>query len=646
MSVNPRRPRRTAVIATCLITALSVSGVGVAQADTPSTAGRQAVPGSVARAVVDSGKVVGSVPASRNMSVQFWLVANLAGATAYADDVSNPHSTDFRHYLSPADYTARFGPSAATVTAVSTWLAQQGFTGISVDSQRDYVRASAPAATVQSALQVQMKEFSVAGSAKPVISNDRDVTLPTSIAADVTGISGLDNLAPKTMLAVTKPAADPSDGCSVYFGQNVKTGLPPINGTTTLPTNVCGYTGTQLRAVYGMNDANTGKGVTVAYIEDGTPYKMFDTLGKWAQATGLPAPRSQNYSELSLGQGDACGNPFDIEEQLDIEAGYAMAPGQHQLLVGGDSCEQQDEGLQAVIDADLAVLDGNGQHPLASLTSNSWEIPGGEGGPHDQYDSILHSLLLRAAAEGVGMYYSSGDAPGVEYPSSDPYALAIGGTSLGIGADNKRLFETGWSNDVDLINSAGTGYTDVGILAGAGGGSSLLWNEPAYQKGVVPGSMAKPPVGDQPSARAVPDISALADLTTGIREATTEPGTDGGPDVYSTLLQGGTSLAAPLVTGMVAAAQQGQPAAFGFINPLLYSLAGTKAVQDVLPITASTPAQAGAVYCEAQDCGAASVWTLDAQAEGKTNQVTAAGYDTMTGVGTPNGQNFVKALRR
>lgn len=647
MSVTSRRSRRTGITATCLISALVTGGAGVAQADTPSPDGQQTVPGTVAHAVTASGKVVGTVPTTQTMSVQFWLAPDQAGATAYADAVSDPHSAQFRHYLSPADYTTRFGPSAATVDALTSWLGQQGFTRISVAGQRDYVRATAPAATVQNALHVQLKKFSVAGSTEPVTSNDRDVTLPTSIAQHVIGISGLDNLQPKTMLANPKPAATTPDGCSTYYGQNVKTGLPPVatTTTTTLPTNICGYTGTQLRAVYGMNGVNTGKGVTVAYIEDGTPYKMFDTLRKWAQAGGLPAPRPQNYSELSLGQGDACGNPFDLEEQLDIEAGYAMAPDQHQLLVGGDSCDQQGD-IQAIIDADVAVLDGNGQHPLASITSNSWELPGGEGGLHDQYDSILHSVLLRAAAEGVGMYYSSGDGPGVLYPSSDPYALAVGGTSLGIGADGKRLFETGWSNHVELINSAGTGYTDLGIPFAAGGGTSLLWNEPAYQRGVVPPSMAKPPVGDQPSARAVPDISALADLTTGIGEATTEPGTNGGPDTYRTFPDGGTSLAAPLVAGMVASAQQGQREAFGFVNPTLYSLAGTRAVRDVLPVTAATPEQDKAVYCEPQDCGAGSVWTFDAQTAGETNQVTAAGYDTMTGLGTPNGQAFVAALRR
>jgi subtilase family serine protease len=646
MSLNPRRARRTVIAATCLISLVSAGGVGVAQADTPSAAGLKTVPGSVSRAVT-SGAITGSVPDSQNLSVEFWLTSDQAGATAYADTVSDPHSAAFRHYLSPADYTARFGPSAATAAAVSSWLTQQGFTDVSVDGQRNYVRANAPVSTVQNALHVQMKKFSVAGSSTPVTSNDRDVTLPASIADDVLGISGLDNLQPKTMLAAPKPAAAAaSDGCSTYYGQNVQTGLPPINGTTTLPTNVCGYTGTQLRAVYGMNDANTGKGVTVAYVEDGVPYQMFDTLRKWAQAGGLPAPRSQNYSELVLGQGGQCGNPFNVEEQLDIEAGYAMAPDQHQLLIGGDSCEQQSEGIQAVVDADTAVLDGNGQHPLASLASNSWEVPRGEGSALGQYDSILHSILLRAAGEGVGMYFSSGDGPGVLYPSSDPYALAVGGTSLGIDADGKRLFETGWSDDTELPNSAGTGYHDYGILFAAGGGPSLLWSEPSYQKGVVPSSMAKPPTGDQGPGRVVPDIGALADLTTGIREAATEPGTNGGPDTYTTFPEGGTSLAAPLIAGMVASAQQGQQASFGFLNPLLYSVARTKALRDVLPFTASTPQQYRTVYCEAQDCGAASVWTFDAQTAGETNQVTAAGYDTMTGLGTPDGQAFIKALRR
>jgi subtilase family serine protease len=123
-----------------------------------------------------------------------------------------------------------------------------------------------------------------------------------------------------------------------------------------------------------------------------------------------------------------------------------MAPGASQLVVGGDSCNDGDFGLQGVFDADLAILGGSGSHPLATIASNSWES-GDESQPAD-LTVIEHAYLLRAAAEGVGMYFSAGDLSGVGAPSSDPYAIAVGGTTLGIGKAGNRLFETGCSRPV------------------------------------------------------------------------------------------------------------------------------------------------------------------------------------------------------
>ena len=641
MRINARVHRK-AVAGACLAAALFAGGASVAVAAPAGVV----LPGSVADAVA-SAPAVGAVPASQSMNVQLWLKGNDTAATAYADAVSNPKSRTYHQFLSPSAYTAKFGASTASATAVRNWLSQQGFTNITLDPQRTYLRATAPAATVQSAFGVQMKTYKIAGQKAPVMSNDRAITLPASVAGDVLGVSGLDNAQPQTELAKpTLPtkaeAAAEADNCSNYYGQNTQSGVPAYRGVTTFPTHICGYNGTQLRAAYGMNNTNTGKGVTVAYIEVGTPYKMFQTLTKWAASSGLPAPKSANYSELSIGAGNACGNAFDIEEQLDIESSYAMAPDQHQLLVGGDSCDTEASGAQSLFDADNAVLDGNGNHPLASATSNSWEL-GSEGEPA-ALTNIMHSILLRAAGEGVSMYYSSGDGPGILVPSSDPYATAVGGTSLGLDQTNKRLFETGWSNDV-----IGTDGTNFGVAAAAGGGQSLLWNQPSYQKGVVPGSMSTPAAGNRGGAvRAVPDVSALADLTTGIGEAVTEQDPTTGADVYQVFPEGGTSLAAPLVAGIVAAAQQGQSSSFGFLNPALYSLAGSSALNDPLPITASSPAADQGVYCADLACIGApsSLWTFDDQDPTATNQVTAKGYDTMTGVGTPNGTAFINALRK
>jgi subtilase family serine protease len=307
--------------------------------------------------------------------------------------------------------------------------------------------------------------------------------------------------------------------------------------------------------------------------------------------------------------------------------------------------------VQALFDADIAVLDGNGSHPLASIAANSWDLPGSRALPAE-YINLAHAFLLRAAGEGVGMYYSSGDSPGVSIPASDPYATAVGGTTVAIDAHNQRVFETGWSNYVQGIDPKTNGYTPGVVAGAAGGGASPLWSQPWYQKGIVPPSMSTPPAGDKTTpSRTVPDISALADATTGFSAAETEPPATGAPASYQTYTAAGTSLSAPLVAGMVAAAQQGERTPFGFINPLLYSLTGTSAVRDVLPLTSATAAQYRGIYCAAKTCdgpdgnAGVTVRSFDSQDTDFTDQVTAKGYDTMTGIGTPDGQSFLTALR-
>jgi subtilase family serine protease len=107
--------------------------------------------------------------------------------------------------------------------------------------------------------------------------------------------------------------------------------------------------------------------------------------------------------------------------------------------------------------------------------------------------------------------------------------------------------------------------------------------------------------------------------------------------------------ATPLVAGMVAAAQQGSKAPFGFLDPVLYQLAGTSALHDVLPLTAASPSLVRAVPRAAAVCGVRSLLIFDVRSsnksQGYTGQVTLKGYGNMTGLGTPNAQYFVNALR-
>jgi subtilase family serine protease len=511
--------------------------------------------------------------------------------------------------------------------------------------------------TIDAALKVQLDYYkptaSVNAGQYELRANNRAVSLPASVAGVVEGVTGLSNASPtrtysKPAVASTPKAADGkpiSFPCSQYYAQHyLRAVLPKRYGTVNFPTIGCGYTADQFRAAYGYNRHNIGKGVTIALVEVGLAPDMFETLQDYAKANRIQSPSASRYAELSLGRGTACGDEFDIEEQLDVESSYAMAPGADQLVVGGDSCNDGDYGLQSLYNADIAILNGVGGHPLAQIASNSWEADN-ETIPANLL-SIEHSYLVRAAAEGVSMLFSAGDDSGVETPSSDPYVTAVGGTTLGIGRTDPRLFETGWSTDALLdVNNK---YVDVGEAYATGGGPSLLWRQPAYQHGVVPTALATAP-GNRPGLiRAVPDISADADPSTGMAVGLLSFNSKGVVTGYSEQPIGGTSLASPLVAGIVADAEQGH-GSFGFLNPGLYRLAGTNAVHDALPITSKTPARYRGVVCDVASCGALVYFPFDDQSYsmlGYTGQVTAKGYDTMSGIGTPNGQNFIYAMRR
>ena len=606
-------------------------------------------------------RATGNVASSKRLSIQVWLKPQMAAAQRFASAVSTPGNAQFHHYVSPDGYAARFGATAGQAGNVESWLRAEGFTSVHANSQRSYVRATAATSKINAAFHVQLKLYraSAAANAGPYAlrANSGAVSVPSALAGSILGVTGLDNAGPILPIdyQTSRPNGEPagkatsaaglSAPCSQYYGQHRSSGLPRHFGETSFPTEACGYSAGQLRAAYGATSQSTGTGQTIALVELGLTKDMFLTLKDYAKANGMPAPSTQRYSELSLGRGTACGDEFDVEEQLDVESSYDMAPSASQLVVGGDSCNNGDAGLQGLFNADLAVINGNGGHPLASAASNSWE--GGDESQAPFLTNIEHAYLMQAAAEGVGMYFSSGDGSGVESPSSDPFSIAVGGTTLGLGKSSNRLFETGWSTGISVLQN--NQWAFQGEQGAAGGGPSVLWKQPAYQKGVVPASLSRAPGNRGGAVRVVPDISADADPFTGFAVGLLAfHNKKHLPPTFSESDIGGTSLSAPTVAGIVIAAQQGQPGPFGLINPAIYKLAGTSAIIDALPLTSSSPALYRGMSCDAAACGAEALTTFDDQSPtmaGYTGQVALKGYDNMSGIGTPNGQTFINALR-
>jgi subtilase family serine protease len=649
----------TAVLGAAALTAGTTAGAsGLAQASPRSP---ETVLAGSAVPFTSHARPTGEVPGSLRLTIQLWLKPDLAAAQQFAAAVSTPGSALFRHYLSPAAYTARFGASAAAARQAESWLRAEGFTGITADSGRSYVRATAPVSKINAAFRVRLQTYPSSASAHAASvrlhANNRAVSLPASLAGHVLAVTGLDNATPIFPMEAAAGGAraaagnaggstrshGPKVGCSHYYGQQMATGLPKQFGVTSFPTFVCGYSARQMRSAYGANWVNTGKGQTIALVEQGLTRDMFGTLQDYAKANHMPAPSPERYAQLSLGK-NTCGDPFNIEEQLDVESSYDMAPGAHQLVVGGDSCDTKQTDNQATYNADIAILDGTGNHPLASVASNSWES-GTESQPLGQ-TKLVHAYLVRAAAEGVGMYFSAGDGSGVLEPSIDPDAIAVGGTTLGVGAAGQRLFETGWSTGISQLENGH--WVFRGEDGAGGGGPSVYWKQPAYQHGVVPKSLG--------TTRSAPDISADADPFTGINVGLLH--SSHGKQVFTEESIGGTSESSPLVAGMVTAAQQGQKVPFGFVNPALYKLNGTSAFHDTLPLTSKSPPLYRGIECDLlvfvniclgpKTDRIPSLTTNDDQnpkMKGYTGQVTRRGYDNMTGLGTPDMPNFVRDLR-
>ena len=132
---------------------------------------------------------------------------------------------------------------------------------------------------------------------------------------------------------------------------------------------------------------------------------------------------------------------------------------------------------------------------------------------------------------------------------------------------------------------ATTPLTSLAYLYGGGGGTSYTYTQPYYQAGVVPAALAlrNQAIFGQIPLRVEPDISMDADPQTGLLIGLTQTFPDG--TYYDQFKEGGTSLASPLLAGVIADTDQAAGSSLGFLNPVLYK-ADTRtpaAFNDILP---------------------------------------------------------------
>jgi subtilase family serine protease len=638
--------------------ALLVGGTGVVVALGASTAtanqARHVLPGSKPE-WTSSVAQTGTVPAGQRLAAKVWLAPrNAAQLTTLAQAVSDPASAQYQQFITADQYRAQFAPTSAQVATVSQWLTSSGLTVDQVGPDGHYLAVSGSASAVESAFAAQIGTYVV--NSKPERAPASDLSVPDNVAASVLAVSGLATFGHRVQ-ANDLGAPDGfvnGDQCSSYYGQKVATDQPSFAGGS-VPYAVCGYTPSQLRGTYGVAKG-LGSGQTVAITDAFHADTLEADANTYATNHGDPAfasgqfDSSRSFTEPPADStlvSDCGGNGWYGEQALDVEAVHAMATSANVMYYGATSCYDDDL---------LAALSRIVSDNHASIVTNSWGEPiyyvGTDHHVHSTLDANLinayETVFQQGAAQGIGFYFSSGDNgdekanTGVtfpDYPASDPWVTAVGGTSLAVGSDNKRKFETGWGTAKWGLDKMGKHWTSIAkFLYGAGGGDAAgVFSRPSYQIGVVQ---------DGSNGRAVPDIGLDADPTTGMLVGETQSfplasryGAAG--THYGEYRIGGTSLASPLMAGVSAAFQGTQGKRTGFANPWIYSLARQGAFYDVTP-----QGDAGNVrqdFANGINGDNGVIYTLRTFDE-DSSLTTGPGWDNVSGVGSVIFKNL-KPLR-
>ena len=440
-----------------------------------------------------------------------------------------PQDPLYHHFLTPAQFVARFSPTPAQYAAVAAFARAQGLLVTGTTPNRLLLRVEAPSAAVESAFGVGLHRLQDAHG-RLFRAPDAEPMVPASLAPLLTGVAGLDTSAVRRPHFRRLALAD----ASTLAALPLETGSGPGGGLT--PSDI--------KAAYNLSKVSlNGAGQTLAVFElDG--YNPTD-ISAYEHAYGLPNVPLQNVI-VDSGPGALNANGGQPEVTLDIELEIALAPGASQVRV----YEGPNTG-QGLIDTYNKIATDD----LAKQVSTSWGLDELDTGA--SFQQIEEPIFQQMASQGQSVYAAAGDSGAydayntnaqyrqtlcVDDPASQPYVTGTGGTSLATsGAGGAYRSETVWDD----------GAGDAG-----GGGISALWAVPAWQQGV--GSAA---------GRNVPDVSLDADPNTGYSVYV-----QGGWAIY-----GGTSCAAPLWTAYTALVNQqriaGGAGVLGFATPPLYAAA-------------------------------------------------------------------------
>jgi kumamolisin len=478
-------------------------------------------------------------------------------ADALHDQVKQLHRTSGRpEHIKREDFAKQFGADPTDIQAVKQFASSHSLAVVQEDAARRTVVLAGTVEHFNRAFGVDLERYEYEGGTYR--GRTGPVHLPDELHGKVDGVFGLDD----------RPQARP------HFRNR-------LQGNVHWRATSNSFTPIQVASLYNY-PAGTGKGECIGIIELGGGYRPAD-LKTYFAGLGVPLPKVSAVS-VDHGKNHPTGDPNgpDGEVMLDIEVAGAIAPAAQIAVYFAPNTDQ------GFLDAVTTAIHDTTNKP--SVISISW------GGPESSWTqqsmTAFDQAFQAAAAMGITACVAAGDGgssdgasgDNVDFPASDPYVLACGGTSLQA-SGNSITSETVWND---------------GAQGGAtGGGISTFFSLPPYQEGL---SAALTKGGTKTlTNRGVPDVAGDADENTGY---------DVRVDGSNTVI-GGTSAVAPLWAGLVARINSASGKSAGYLNPILY-----QKQSDFNDIT-----------------------------QGNNGDFAAAqGWDACTGMGSPNGTGIASLL--
>jgi subtilase family serine protease len=492
-----------------------------------TAAERQLLQGYVPAAVAKLDlKPVGRLPGTRILNLAIGLpLRNKEALTNLLQRLYDPASTAFHQYLTPEQFTARFGPTEADYEAVLQFARSNGLAVAGTYSHRELVDVSATVSDIEKAFHITLRTYRHPTEEREFYAPDVEPSIEAGVP--ILSISGL------------------NDYCLPHPGAHRRSGMGPAD-----TSNGSGPSGSlrgkDFRNAYAHGVTLNGSGQYVGLVEfDG--YYASD-ITKYENQCGLPnVPISNVMLSGSSGYPDNNTN-YVMEASLDIEMVIAMAPGLSRLYVfEGNNFE--------------TVLSSMVTYSEIKQFSASWVGFG--------FNASDDSFFQQMAAQGQTFFQASGDGCAYTQPITGPcdsaYVTSVGGTTLTMGSTgtnygSEQVWNSGFQTPGWNLNGNYTNGTTHGGYWGSGGGVSGSYPIPDWQQG-----LNLTAVGGSATMRNIPDVALTAN------------------EIWVTYFNGlsgvdieGTSVAAPLWAGFTAlvnqqTAAEGRPTV-GFLNPALYAI--------------------------------------------------------------------------